>query len=132
MTTLSADPVRACVYLLRAAGFTVHSDALPEGGGSPRSMVKFVGGDSDAGYTPHSVYSVDVLSFAQRPSQARRLAVRIHDVLKVTQRQRIETAGLVNALTCTVPPIQIWSDDLKQYYFAQTWDIELGYIDGVD
>ena len=132
MTTLSADPVRACVHLLRVAGFTVYSDELPEGGGSPRSMVKFVGGDTDADYLPYSVYSVDVLTFAHRPSEARRLAVRIHDTLKATQRQRIETAGLVNALTCTVPPIQIWSDDLKQYYFAQTWDIELGYITGVD
>ena len=132
MTTVSADPVRAAVHILRAEGIAVYSDELPEGSGSPRAVVRFSGGDPDGDYIPYSVYSVDVLTFAHRPSEARRLAVKVHDIFKQVRRQRIEKAGLVSSMSLSYGPLQVWDDSLSENYYAQSWDIEIGYITNVD
>ena len=101
----------------------------------PCAVVKAVGGDPHSDYLPYSVYSVDVLTYGAHDkvsSDARRLAYRINDTLRQAKRQRIAAAGIVNSLSCTVPPLQIWSTNENRIYYAQTWDIEIGHITGVD
>ena len=55
--------------------------------------MRFSGGDPDGDNIPYSVYSVDVLTFAHRPSEARRLAVKVHDILKQVRRPAHREGG---------------------------------------
>lgn len=143
MTTRAADPVLAVARVLRASTPVlamlnnneqrIYTDRLPDriaaNGRKVASqeasvLVKWSGGEYNAGYIPVHAFDIDVTTYGSTPTEARQLALTCINTLQLMETSKSSDGELFFSAVMTVGPIGV--NDESTTFFAQSWEVLVG------